>query len=129
MPLAARRLSAVRASLQVLGQGWAFWWYLELQAQWVAKVWSGRARLPPAAEMRAFMDAMRARQAAVQAEARLPRRRPYLFAESPLASGVRISKRAGGWPGLCRLLCSGCATFEPRRLYTRPGGPRVDSRE
>lgn len=110
--------------LALLGQGWAFWWYLELQAQWVAKVWAGRAVLPPPAEMRAFMGAVRAQQAAVQAGACLPRPRPHLFAESPLASGVRVSKRAGGWPGLARLLCGGCATFEPRRLFTRPFGGR-----
>merc|ERR1712232_196691 len=53
--------------LAVMAQGWAFWWFIELQAQWIAKVWSGAVHLPTPQNMQACIDAMVTRRDSVQA--------------------------------------------------------------
>lgn len=104
--------------LAVMGQGFAFWWLLELQAQWIARVWSDRARLPPARDMQTWIEGVTARRNAVQS--RLPRERPYMFPESVVAAGVRLAKHIGSWPGVLSVMWRGRETFEPRFLYTVP---------
>lgn len=103
--------------LAVMGQGHgqAFWWILELQGQWIARVWSGRIVIPDQAEIREWSKQVKARQLTKGLLAKRPKH--FALAEHGLVSGARLAKHNGSWPGLARVLMRAWATFQPRVLY------------
>ena len=76
-----------------MGAATSLWWFLELQAEWISGVWSGRCDLPSADTMQVWLRNVRQWQAEVQAS--LPRKRKMLIPETPLASAVRLAKASG----------------------------------
>lgn len=105
--------------LAVMGQGYSFFWLLQLQAQWISAVWAGRVRLPPPAAMNKWIAAIAHRRDVVQGKKR--RKKAYLLPGHPLDFGLRISKHIGGWPGRLWISWHRQRVFEPRDLFaSRP---------
>merc|ERR1719476_277847 len=97
--------------LAVMGQNFSFFYMLEMQAQWIAKVWAGHASLPTPQEMRMWVASAAAQQPAVK------RPRKWMLPEFPGAAAIRIAKHMGAWPGEAWAQEHQNMLFEPRQLY------------